>query len=128
MIVGQTENGLERGFVKHRLNCLLITIPLCRLVFNPKMSGLTSARALILVKNYFRNSNSIQVIFSLYATSPISVRKRGKECQVRSCVCVEELVSYFHRCTVCGKTKRMETKEMILTKDPRHLYHLQVFN
>ena len=25
MIVGKIENGLERGFVKHRLNCLLIT-------------------------------------------------------------------------------------------------------
>ena len=27
MIVGKIENGLERGFVKHRLNCLLITDP-----------------------------------------------------------------------------------------------------
>ena len=29
MTVGKIENGLERGFVKHRLNCLLITDPLC---------------------------------------------------------------------------------------------------
>ena len=29
MIVGKIENGLERGFVKHRLNYLLITDPLC---------------------------------------------------------------------------------------------------
>ena len=29
MIVGKIENGLERGFVKHRLDCLLITDPLC---------------------------------------------------------------------------------------------------
>ena len=29
MIVGKIENGLERGFVKHRLNCLLITDPIC---------------------------------------------------------------------------------------------------
>ena len=28
MIVGKIENGIERGFVKHRLNCLLITDPL----------------------------------------------------------------------------------------------------
>ena len=28
MTVGKIENGLERGFVKHRLNCLLITDPL----------------------------------------------------------------------------------------------------
>ena len=27
MIVGKIENGLVRGFVKHRLNCLLITDP-----------------------------------------------------------------------------------------------------
>ena len=27
MTVGKIENGLERGFVKHRLNCLLITDP-----------------------------------------------------------------------------------------------------
>ena len=27
MIVGKIENGLERSFVKHRLNCLLITDP-----------------------------------------------------------------------------------------------------
>ena len=27
MIVGKIENGLERGFVKHRLNCLLKTDP-----------------------------------------------------------------------------------------------------
>ena len=27
MIFGKIENGLERGFVKHRLNCLLITDP-----------------------------------------------------------------------------------------------------
>ena len=26
-IVGKIENGLERGFVKHCLNCLLITDP-----------------------------------------------------------------------------------------------------
>ena len=26
-IVSKIENGLERGFVKHRLNCLLITDP-----------------------------------------------------------------------------------------------------
>ena len=26
--VGKIEDGLERGFVKHRLNCLLITDPL----------------------------------------------------------------------------------------------------
>ena len=25
MIVGKIENGSDRGFVKHRLNCLLIT-------------------------------------------------------------------------------------------------------
>ena len=28
MIVGKIENGLERGFVKHRLNCLFMTDPL----------------------------------------------------------------------------------------------------
>ena len=28
MTVGKIENGLERGFVKHCLNCLLITDPL----------------------------------------------------------------------------------------------------
>ena len=28
MTVSKIENGLERGFVKHRLNCLLITDPL----------------------------------------------------------------------------------------------------
>ena len=28
LTVGKIENGLERGFVKHRLNCLLITDPL----------------------------------------------------------------------------------------------------
>ena len=28
MIVGKIVNGLERGFVKHRLNCELITDPL----------------------------------------------------------------------------------------------------
>ena len=28
MIVGKIENGLEPGFVKHGLNCLLITDPL----------------------------------------------------------------------------------------------------
>ena len=27
MIVGKVENGLERGFGKHRLKCLLITDP-----------------------------------------------------------------------------------------------------
>ena len=27
MTVGKTENGLERGFVKHRLTCLLIIDP-----------------------------------------------------------------------------------------------------
>ena len=29
MAVGKIENGLERGFVKHRLNRLLITDPIC---------------------------------------------------------------------------------------------------
>ena len=29
MAVGKIENGLECGFVKHRLNCLLITDPMC---------------------------------------------------------------------------------------------------
>ena len=29
MTVGKIENGLERGFVKHCLNCLLITDPWC---------------------------------------------------------------------------------------------------
>ena len=28
MTVGKIDNGLERGFVKHRLNCLLITDPM----------------------------------------------------------------------------------------------------
>ena len=28
MTVGKIENGLERGFVKHRLNCLFITDPI----------------------------------------------------------------------------------------------------
>ena len=28
MIVGKIENGLDRGFVKHRLNCLLIADPI----------------------------------------------------------------------------------------------------
>ena len=28
MTVGKIENGLERGFVKRRLNCLLITDPI----------------------------------------------------------------------------------------------------
>ena len=33
MIVGKIENGfIERGFVKHRLNCLLITDPLFLLI------------------------------------------------------------------------------------------------
>ena len=27
VIFGKIENGLERGFVKHRLNCLFITDP-----------------------------------------------------------------------------------------------------
>ena len=30
MTVGKIENGLEHGFVKHRLNCLLITDPVFR--------------------------------------------------------------------------------------------------
>ena len=29
MTVGKIENGSELGFVKHRLNCLLITDPIC---------------------------------------------------------------------------------------------------
>ena len=33
MTVGKIENGLERGFVKHRLNCLLITDRLCFVVY-----------------------------------------------------------------------------------------------
>ena len=34
MTVGKIENGLERGFVKHRLNCLLVTDPIrCLLYF-----------------------------------------------------------------------------------------------
>ena len=28
MIVGKIENDLKRGFVQHRLNCLLITDPM----------------------------------------------------------------------------------------------------
>ena len=31
--VGKIENGLECGFVKHRLNCLLITDPMSRLTY-----------------------------------------------------------------------------------------------
>ena len=34
MIVGKIENGLERGFLKHRLNCLLITDPSCLWCFH----------------------------------------------------------------------------------------------
>ena len=29
MTIGKIENGLERGFVKHRLNCRFITDPMC---------------------------------------------------------------------------------------------------
>ena len=33
MTVRKIENGLERGFVKHRLNCLLITDPVSLTTF-----------------------------------------------------------------------------------------------
>ena len=32
MTVGKIENGLERGFLKHRLNCILITGSMCLLL------------------------------------------------------------------------------------------------
>ena len=40
MNVGKIENGLhvERGFVKHRLNCLLITDPKCLEYVNEVLS------------------------------------------------------------------------------------------
>ena len=34
MIVGKIEDGLERGFVKHRLNCLSITDPESLLMYS----------------------------------------------------------------------------------------------
>ena len=46
MIVGKIENGLERRFVKRRLNCLLITDPKC---YRPVIC--TSSVADILVKD-----------------------------------------------------------------------------
>ena len=39
MIVGKIENDLERGFVKHRLNCLLITDPMCLIASKPNSLG-----------------------------------------------------------------------------------------
>ena len=42
MIVGKIENDLGRGFVKHRLNCLLITDPL-----SPKDTGVSTNHSVI---------------------------------------------------------------------------------
>ena len=41
MTVGKIENGLERGFIKHRLNCLLITHPVgfFKRLSSPNFSG-----------------------------------------------------------------------------------------
>ena len=51
MTVGKIENGSERGFVKHRLNCLLITDPIC--LENPY-----GALVLILINiNYYSKEN-----------------------------------------------------------------------
>ena len=39
MTVTKIENGLERGFVKHRPNCLLIADPMCSVTRIAKLEG-----------------------------------------------------------------------------------------
>ena len=42
--VGKIENGLERVFVKHRLNCLLITDPYCHKLLKQMDKGVSFYR------------------------------------------------------------------------------------
>ena len=39
MTVGKIGNGLERGFVKHRLNCLLISDPYFKDIYGTHSTG-----------------------------------------------------------------------------------------
>ena len=50
MIVGKIENGLERGFVKHGLNCLLLTDPEC---FKGVFTGSRGRRLTLITINWW---------------------------------------------------------------------------
>ena len=54
MTVGKIENGLERGFVKHGVNCLLITDPRCFIVY-----------IVIIVLDGFRKQSIVHLFFAL---------------------------------------------------------------
>ena len=62
MTVGKIENGLERGFVKNRLNCLLITDPKFLTYFFDQIEERSSQ----LVRNFKQLRNTVKYMFQIF--------------------------------------------------------------
>ena len=74
MIVGKIENGLERRFVKHQLNCLLITNPKC---YRPVIC--TSSVADILLKDMVKRLSWLFESWILLWSRPRKIDARSFE-------------------------------------------------